>query len=198
MPLLIEALGDFPVDSVVGPFASAKACAHTLGFRHLKVRLQNYALLEPPATQTAPGHARLMERKDIPWLTDWFSAFEIECNLPCSPRPELMQQFEEDLVRGSPRRCRIWEAGGESVAMANMVCIGAVARIGPVYTAPGQRARGYAGALVAHLGTEAFAQGALAVCLYADAENPVSNALYQRIGFRHIGDFGQFERDGSP
>jgi hypothetical protein len=198
MPQLIEALGDFPVDGVVGPFASAEACAHALGFRHLRIRLQNYALLEPPAKQTAPGYARLMERADIPWLADWFSAFEIECNLPRSRRPELIQQFEEDLVAGSPRRCGVWDVGGESVAMANMVCIGSVARLGPVYTPPDRRACGYAGALVAHLATEAFEQGATVVCLYADAGNPTSNALYQRLGFNRIGDFGHFERDGSP
>lgn len=193
VPLLIEALAAFTPDGVVGPEATAKVCATALGLQRLRTRLQNYVLAEAPAPQIASGNARLMEHVDIPWLADWFSAFEIECKLPPRPRPTLIRGFEDDLLPASSRRCSVWVVDDQAVAMAGMVVVDFVARIGPVYTLPDRRGCGYAGALVAHVAAQAFVQGAKVVCLYADAANPVSNALYQRIGFRHIGDFAHFD-----
>ena len=60
-------------------------------------------------------------------------------------------------------------------------------RIGPVYTPPGNRRRGYATALV-HEQT-AWLLGTVASCfLYTDLANPTSNAIYRRIGYEQICD----------
>ncbi len=65
---------------------------------------------------------------------------------------------------------------------------GAHARIGPVWTAPASRGRGYATALVAAASRELLDRGARRVFLTTDLANPVSNAIYARIGYRPVDD----------
>jgi predicted GNAT family acetyltransferase len=62
-----------------------------------------------------------------------------------------------------------------------------VSRIGPVYTPREQRGRGYAGATVAAVSRRLLDEDAR-VCLFTDQANPVSNALYERLGFRPVVD----------
>ena len=61
---------------------------------------------------------------------------------------------------------------------------GRVVRIGPVYTPEALRGHGYASAVTAALSEHLLNQGAT-VMLHADADNPTSNAIYQRLGFVH-------------
>jgi predicted GNAT family acetyltransferase len=61
-------------------------------------------------------------------------------------------------------------------------------RVGPVYTPPGQRRRGYAGALTVAVSQAARDAGAQQVVLFTDLANPTSNALYQRLGCTPVGD----------
>ena len=83
-----------------------------------------------------------------------------------------------------------WEDGGAAVSMAgfggrtpNGV------RIGPVYTPPELRGRGYASALTAAL-TQRLLDGGLRFCfLFTDLANPTSNSIYQRIGYEPVSDF---------
>jgi predicted GNAT family acetyltransferase len=61
-------------------------------------------------------------------------------------------------------------------------------RIGPVYTPPEFRGAGYASAVTAELSLRALEAGAAEVLLYTDLDNPVSNSIYQRIGYRAVED----------
>jgi predicted GNAT family acetyltransferase len=84
----------------------------------------------------------------------------------------------------------LWEDEGEPVSLAgwggptpNGI------RIGPVYTPPELRSRGYATALTAELSQRLLDgrlyQGGRQFCfLYTDLANPTSNAIYERIGYR--------------
>jgi len=67
--------------------------------------------------------------------------------------------------------------------------------IAPVYTPPDCRGRGYAQALVARVCTALTAQGAQRIFLFTDAENPTSNAVYARVGFRVVAEHAHFEFD---
>jgi predicted GNAT family acetyltransferase len=62
-----------------------------------------------------------------------------------------------------------------------------VARIGPVYTPPEHRRRGYAGAAVAQV-SQLLRDAGARVCLYTDQANPTSNGIYQAIGYRPVVD----------
>ena len=63
-----------------------------------------------------------------------------------------------------------------------------VARLGPVYTPPQHRRRGYGTAITAACTRDALRGGAHHVVLFTDLANPTSNALYQRLGYRPVSD----------
>lgn len=67
-------------------------------------------------------------------------------------------------------------------------CIDGMARIGPVYTPPEHRGHGYAAALTSVASRAALDRGVRDVVLFADAANPVSNRVYQRIGFAAVAE----------
>lgn len=60
--------------------------------------------------------------------------------------------------------------------------------MGPVYTPPAHRGRGY-GAGVTHAVSEAaYAAGAEEVLLFTDLANPTSNGIYLRLGYTPVED----------
>lgn len=63
-----------------------------------------------------------------------------------------------------------------------------VHRIGPVYTPPAFRGRGYASACVAQVSQLKRHAGATEVCLFTDQANPTSNKIYQAIGYVPVAD----------
>jgi uncharacterized protein len=87
----------------------------------------------------------------------------------------------------------VWEVDDEIVSLtghAGRTPSGI--RIGPVYTPPEHRGRGYATALV-HAQTAWLLADAVDVCfLYTDMANPTSNAVYRRIGYMKVGEATEF------
>ena len=57
------------------------------------------------------------------------------------------------------------------------------ARVGPVYTPPEFRRRGYASAVVAGVSRRLLDEGRRYCFLYTDLANPTSNRIYQDIGY---------------
>ena len=57
-----------------------------------------------------------------------------------------------------------------------------------MYTPPELRGRGYASACVAALSARELDEGRRFCFLYTDLSNPVSNAIYQRIGYTPVSD----------
>jgi uncharacterized protein len=60
-------------------------------------------------------------------------------------------------------------------------------RVSAVYTPPGHRGRGYASATVTAVTRDVLRHRRFAF-LNTDAANPVSNALYVRLGYRVVGE----------
>jgi RimJ/RimL family protein N-acetyltransferase len=84
-----------------------------------------------------------------------------------------------------------WQRDGEVVHLtgANPPSYG-VARIGPVYTPASHRGHGYASAAVAAVSRQ-FADQGVRVCLFTDQANPVSNHIYERIGYEPVVDMAE-------
>ncbi|KAJ3270727.1 hypothetical protein HDV01_007483 [Terramyces sp. JEL0728] len=57
-------------------------------------------------------------------------------------------------------------------------------RVGFVFTLKELRSRGYASSIVSFTTKKCFADGCNQVLLFADAANPVSNSVYQKLGFK--------------
>jgi predicted GNAT family acetyltransferase len=81
---------------------------------------------------------------------------------------------------------------GEPVSMAARVRETAHgSAVSAVYTPPQFRGRGYATSCVGELCRQILHEGRRFCALFADLANPVSNSIYQRIGFRQVADFDQ-------
>jgi len=63
---------------------------------------------------------------------------------------------------------------------------GRAVRVGPVYTPPRHRRRGYGAAVTAAVTRAALDAGEAAVVLFTDLANPTSNSVYQRLGYRPV------------
>jgi hypothetical protein len=61
-------------------------------------------------------------------------------------------------------------------------------RIGPVYTPPEHRRRGYGSAVTAAVTAEQLAAGRTFCFLYTDLANPTSNKIYTEIGYELVCD----------
>jgi len=73
-------------------------------------------------------------------------------------------------------------AGHAPIVTTESVVLG---RVGPVYTPPAHRRRGYGSAVTAYVTRHLMEKGAR-VMLFTDAANPTSNAIYQAIGYRLV------------
>ena len=97
-----------------------------------------------------PGSARTAVAADRRLLESWFDAFHREVG----ELGHVPGDVDDRLNYGG---LALWEAGGVPVAMAGVTrTVAGVARVGPVYTPPDHRQRGYGGAV-----TVAVSQGAL-------------------------------------
>ncbi len=143
-----------------------------------------FALERVQLVPPAPGRSRSATRDDLPLLLDWMVAFGEEVLEENDPgRAEAREAVEHRLGTGGGG-FELWEDGGEVVSLSgwggptpNGI------RIGPVYTPPERRGRGYASTLVAGL-SQALLDGGRRFCfLYTDLANPTSNAIYERIGY---------------
>jgi hypothetical protein len=65
-----------------------------------------------------------------------------------------------------------------------------------VYTPPELRRHGYATSCVASLCQHLLRTGWQFCCLHADLANPTSNSIYQKIGFKPVCDFQEYEFNG--
>jgi predicted GNAT family acetyltransferase len=141
--------------------------------------------VDPPAE--VPGAMRDYERGDRELAARWMDAFVDEA-LP-EPPPESSEQFVDRRDEDADGGIVLWEDEGRAVSMAGFG--GRTpngTRIGPVYTPPELRGRGYASALTAAL-TQRLLDGGLRFCfLFTDLANPTSNSIYQRIGYEPVSD----------
>ncbi|GLZ33574.1 putative acetyltransferase [Lentzea sp. NBRC 105346] len=155
----------------------------------LHERLYRLGELDPPTVQ---GTARLADESDVPLLAQWRDDFFAEA-LPTEPKPvSAEEQVRRMLALGSG--VTLWEVDGKPVAWATAGKPNAgMSRIGPVYTPREHRRHGYGAAVSAAASQWALDQGAEHVVLFADLLNPVSNSIYQRIGYREVCDWTLYE-----
>ncbi|MGW5055245.1 GNAT family N-acetyltransferase [Actinokineospora sp. NPDC004072] len=133
-----------------------------------------------------PGEFRWAVEDDIPRLGVWMDEFSDDSSVGGVGRGG------EEVVRYSfatgVRRFGIWrDPAGEDVAMAAVSPpLHGMSRIGPVYTARDHRGHGYGSAITAALTQAALDMGVREALLFTDVANPVSNAIYRRIGYRPV------------
>jgi predicted GNAT family acetyltransferase len=152
-------------------------------------RLYRLGTLTPP--EPAPdGAARIAVEADRELLMRWHQEFGE--GLGESRAMESGTWADTRIAYGG---ITLWETpDGTPAAMSGRTRrVGGQVRVAPVYTPAGLRGRGYAGAATVEVSRAALAEGADEVLLFADLANPTSTGLYQRIGFRPVRDFTQYD-----
>jgi GNAT superfamily N-acetyltransferase len=139
------------------------------------------------------GQARVAGLTDRHLLIAWSEAFHREAH---SGSEDMVAMVDDRL---SYQGLTLWEDARQPVSMAGLTRMAAgQVRVGPVYTPPGLRGKGYAGAVTATVSQAARDAGASQVLLFTDLANPTSNALYQRLGYQPVEDRAIWSFHRSP
>lgn len=198
-PMLAEAVeqeaGAAGGVEVVGPAAVARpvvdALAERTGGHVTEVMGQRLmAATRAVSPHGVPGRARRMVDDDIDLVGGWLDAFTIEA-LGREPRSDVTWR---ERLADTDWVLWLWEHEEAPVSLVNARATTPVSsRIGPVYTPPAHRGRGYAGALVAAATAACLGGGDERVTLFTDVANPTSNALYARVGFTDVCAHGSWQ-----
>jgi predicted GNAT family acetyltransferase len=149
-----------------------------------------------PARPTA-GTMRAVTPADRALMIDWLLAFQIEA-FGTGSAEGIARHYDLTVPTGL-RRYVVWEDDGQIVSMSGaggMTPHGI--RIGPVYTPPALRGRGYASACVGAFTQLLLDEGYQFVTLFTDLANPTSNRIYQALGYSPVTDFHMMAFDAIP
>ena len=159
---------------------------------HMRQGLYSLERVEPlPAVS---GSARVATPEDRELALRWWIAFGEEVLHAGGPGRDQAEATLDHRLSSSTGGILLWEDDGEPVSFAGWG--GSTPngiRVGPVYTPPELRGRGYATALTADLSQRLldgrlFEGGRRFCFLYTDLANPTSNAIYERIGYRRAAE----------
>jgi hypothetical protein len=157
----------------------------------VQARLHELGELVWPAP--VPGGLRVAAEDDVDLVMEWFGAFmgdaDEQAGRPRGASAHDVPDRAELLRRIRTGSLWFWvNQAGQRVHLTGVSppAFG-VARVGPVYTPPAQRGRGWASNAVAAISRRIQAEGAR-VCLFTDQANPTSNKIYAALGYQPVAD----------
>ena len=183
------------VPAVLGPANVADAWAEMWEREngrspHLGMMQRVFELWQVQSLNLPPGRLRLAHADDFERVVDWIQGFHVDANIQDDLESAAL------LARGKMQNgdLFLWENdAGEVVSMA------AKARptrhgitISLVYTPAELRGHGYATACVATLSQLLLDDGYQFCTLFTDLSNPVSNHIYEKIGYTAVADFHEY------
>jgi predicted GNAT family acetyltransferase len=180
---------------VLGPNQAALAFASAwralTGERYeLRVHERVYELRRVLPPPQPPGRMRLASADDLELATAWMYQFHREATT--GDTSTLDELRERARFKIQDQDFYLWDDGG-MVALAGRTrptphgCC-----VGPVYTPLEFRRKGYATALTAALSQRLLDEGFAFTALFTDLANPVSNSIYQKIGYRPVCDLDEY------
>lgn len=192
VPAIVAAVSS-DVPGVLGPSAIARAfaeqvCARTGRAYAIDMRQRVFRLERVIAPRHAGGAWRLADPGDRELVASWIAAFHAE-TMPGTPPRDDPHAIADRWLRRVGKTIYLWHDRGEIVSFA-----GAGGdtpngtRIGPVYTPPAHRGRGYASNVVAAATQHQLDAGRRFCFLFTDLANPTSNKIYQALGYAAVTD----------
>lgn len=163
---------------------AARWCEEGPWQSRLETRHRLYCLREVKFAGAAPGACRPVHPAEADLCCDWYAAFEREA-MPRDPHRTTREIIELKISEGS---LWFWVDGEPVALVGHGRGTPAGASVGPVYTPPARRRRGYATAGVAVVTQRLLDSGKSWVCLYTNLANPTSNSIYRRIGYEPVED----------
>ncbi len=140
---------------------------------------------DPP--RPGPGRLVAATEADRDLALRWWDEFVVESDVIDAGPESRAATVDFRIAHG--HLC-LWRDEDDAVSMVSTnPAVAGVVRIGPVYTPPEARRRGYASSAVAAVSREALATGAHTCMLYTDLANPTSNKIYADVGYRRIAEW---------
>ena len=182
---------------VLGPSEAARHFAEawseaTGGCARLVRHERSFRLRTVLPPRVASGFMRRVEPSDRALLAAWAKAFHDEA-LAGGPDQDW-DATADRWIRGVGRTAFLWVDSGRTVSLTG---VGGRTpngiRVGPVYTPPELRGRGYASNLVAQASQQQLDTGRTFVFLFTDLANPTANHIYQAIGYEPVNDVDEYD-----
>jgi RimJ/RimL family protein N-acetyltransferase len=158
-----------------GQWAERKRCA-AIPFQGQRL----YELSGQAVCLGTPNHLRKAIREDRDLVLEWMRCFLRDLSEP----GEAAALVDRRLEAG---QFWLWDDGEPGSMASTSDPAAGVVRIRYVYTPPDKRSRGYATACVSELSNSVQQSGCRCV-LYTDLNNPTSNSIYRRIGYRAVAE----------
>jgi GNAT superfamily N-acetyltransferase len=161
-------------------------CTSTSVRRRPRMEQRIYRLTELQPVAGVPGRPRHAVAEDRTLLVAWVHSFSEESMGEAQVR-SAAETVDARLQEGMGGFL-LWEdrepvsVAGWGASTPNGV------RIGPVYTPPEHRRRGYGSAVTAAVSAEQLAAGRGFCFLYTDLANPTSNRIYANLGYEPVCD----------
>jgi hypothetical protein len=183
------------VPGVLGPANVADAWAELWGKVNGRtpepgLRQRVYELRQVQPLKLPPGQLRLAAADDFERVVGWVQAFHEDANI----RDDL--ESAELLARGKMQNEDLFLWANEAGEPVSMAAKSRPTRHGIsvslVYTPAELRGRGYATACVATLSQRLLDAGYQFCTLFTDLSNPVSNYIYEKIGYTAVADFHEY------
>jgi predicted GNAT family acetyltransferase len=190
----------FPtIPGAIGPVKAAErfvAKWETLTAQRRKVRANEriYRCATVTRARSPRGSMRRFKETDRQLALQWTKLFWTESKLPRAGNDADAMVMIDRRITDPDGGMFFWETESEVVSMAaaggrtpNGI------RIGPVYTPPNFRGKGYATALVADLTSLMLERGRSFCFLFTDLANPTSNSIYAQIGYQPVIDCTMYD-----
>lgn len=173
------------VDAFSAAWSARRSVMATTRFEQ---RIYALRAVEPP--RGVEGELRPAGPTDRELALSWIRAFAEEALHEGDGDTGRVERSVDARLEGSESSgIVLWEREGRPVSLAgysgptpNGI------RIGPVYTPPEHRGRGYGSAVTAGVSQLQLDRGRRFCFLYTDLANPTSNAIYMRIGYEPVCD----------
>jgi uncharacterized protein len=136
------------------------------------------------------GRFRLADEKDMAFLPYWFADFAPAAHVGTYDLDSGIEKARRNIEN---KTAYIWE---DSLPVSMAVVSRTVtncAIIAPVYTPPFFWGKGYATACVSRLSQKLLDDGWACCALFADCANPLSNKVYQKVGYQAIFYYDQYQ-----
>ena len=160
----------------------------------ISMHLRIHKLEKVQPIDKAKGHLRFANASDRPLLLVWTEQFYREAagSIPVNINNEVDRYLKEKTVY-------FWQNNHKLVAFINASQItGNCVNIGPVYTPPEYRRKGYATSMVAELSKMLLNRGFKYCLLFTDLANPTSNHIYRKIGYQPVSDWNEYSFKTEP
>lgn len=179
---------DPELPGVAGPRPGARSLAAawerlTGGTATLEMTQALHVLEQVTAPATpAPGYLREARIQERGLLVTWGAEFLSESGVDGDPESMIEMRLDVGCLH-------VWEDKRPVSLVGSSVAVAGTVRIGPVYTPPSLRGRGYASSAVAARSQAALDAGAERCLLHTDLANPTSNRIYAALGYCRVAEW---------